>query len=140
MIAAMTADQLQLIHDLHRALTHLAEAKTEVEYAKYHLDVLEAEEPLERARAERRAIEAAGGEKALGSNAEARKRSLALALAEDEQYQAHLELLDRARKRLLEARQEYEQAKVEAEIARARLNLALRLLEVEEVEDEVHVV
>ena len=126
-------DQIQLIPDLHQALTRLAKAKTEVAYAKHHLDALEAEEPLERARAERRAVEAAGGEKALGSNAEARRRALILALTNDEQYQAHLDLIDRARKRLLESQAEYEQARVEAEVARARFNLALRLLTAEEV-------
>lgn len=134
----MIIDRFQLIHDLRRALTALAKAKIEMERAKYRLAYLDAEMPLERARAERRAIEAAGSEKALGSNAEARKRALILALDDDEQYQVHLTLIDQARKQLLEAVQAYELAKVDAEVARARLNLAL--LEVEEAKDEVHVV
>ena len=37
--------------------------------------------------AENRAIVAAGGEKALGSNADARKRALIIALGDDEHYQ-----------------------------------------------------
>lgn len=125
----------EVLTQLEQALTRLAEAKTKAAHAKYQLDVLEAQEPLERARAEQRAIEAVGGdEKALGSNAESRARALRLALVNDETYQAHLELIDQARKRLLEAQAEYEEAKVEAEVARARVNLALRL-SVEEVDN-----
>lgn len=40
-----------------------------------------------KARAETAAIERAGGEKALGSNAEARERALTIALADDAEYQ-----------------------------------------------------
>ena len=40
-------------------------------------------EKIERARAEQRAIETAGGEKALGANESARERALVLALADD---------------------------------------------------------
>lgn len=44
------------------------------------------------ARAESRAIEAAGGEKALGSNAESRERALTIALADDAEYQRMLNM------------------------------------------------
>lgn len=40
-----------------------------------------------RAEAEQRAIDAAGGEKSLGANEEARKRALTLVLAKDDDYQ-----------------------------------------------------
>lgn len=43
---------------------------------------------LAKAQAEARVIEAAGGEKELGSNAEARQRALTIALAADPEYQA----------------------------------------------------
>jgi len=43
-----------------------------------------------KAQAETRAIQAAGGEKALGGNAESRERALLLALGADEAYQAQL--------------------------------------------------
>lgn len=52
-----------------------------------HLEKL----PSIKAQAEARAIAAAGDEKALGSNEAARQRALALALAQDEEYQKALE-------------------------------------------------
>jgi hypothetical protein len=44
------------------------------------------------ARAETRAIEAAGGEKQLGANAESRERALLIALADDAEYQGLLNM------------------------------------------------
>lgn len=70
--------------DLRRSLV---ETRTKLREAQAAL-------PVARARAERRAIEAAGGdEKALGSNESARNRALTIALADDAEYQAALALV-----------------------------------------------
>lgn len=52
---------------------------------------------VEEARAEARVVEATeDGEKGLGPNAEARKRALAISVADDEGYRAALDLVNRA--------------------------------------------
>jgi hypothetical protein len=62
-----------------------------------------------RAQAEQRAIEAAGDEKALGSNETARQRALTIALANDPEYQAALKVM-----RDLEAAADRQEADLES--------------------------
>ena len=69
---------------------------------------------IERARAETRAVEAAGGEKNLGPNAEARKRALVIAVAEDEDFKKAMDLWRRAHL-------DHEANKAAAEAEQARL-------------------
>jgi len=71
---------------------------------------------VEEAKAEARAVEAVGGEKNLGSNAEARKRALTLAVAEDEDYRKALDLW---RRTFLD----HKAAEAEVEAERERLNV-----------------
>ncbi len=81
-----TAEAIRLVLD---ARIQLARLTVQEAAAKRSLD-------LARACAEVRAIEAAGGEKALGSNQAARDRAFALALAEDEEYRGFLDAYVRA--------------------------------------------
>ena len=67
------------------------------------------------ARAEARAIEAAGGEKTLGGNAESRGRALLLAVAQDSDYQDALAMV-----RSLEATSAILEAELEGERDRRR--------------------
>ncbi len=76
-----TAEAIRLVLD---ARLQLARLTVQEAAAKRSLD-------LARARAEVRAIEKAGGEKALGPNQAARDRAFVLALAEDEEYRGFLD-------------------------------------------------
>lgn len=77
-------------------LDHLANLRRDL--AENQVALSDAKRALERAKAlaEQRAIDAAGGEKALGANAEARERALALAFITDQEYQAHVESVAQA--------------------------------------------
>ncbi len=66
----------------------IATIRRELTSARIALRNLADELAQAKARAEQQAIDAAGGEKALGGNAEARERALILALADDGDYQA----------------------------------------------------
>jgi hypothetical protein len=68
---------------------HLVTARSALRAAQDHYD-------LTRAQAEQRIIEAAGGTKNLGANAEDRTRALTLALAEDSAYTESLRVLRQA--------------------------------------------
>lgn len=61
-------------------------ARKDVADAQLALKRAEQDERVARFNAEKRAIDAVGGEKALGSNDDARKRALAIALANDLEY------------------------------------------------------
>ena len=69
--------------------THLATARIALRAAQDHYDVT-------RAQAEQRIIEAAGGTKNLGANAEDQTRALTIALAEDAAYTESLTVLRQA--------------------------------------------
>lgn len=80
--------------DIQRLAETGADVITELNTARHaHITTIlalakaEQELALSGAHAENRAIITAGGEKALGANADARKRALLIALSEDGQYQ-----------------------------------------------------
>ena len=100
-------DLLESIRRLKANRLQAAAAAVVLADAKWALEV-------ERAKAEARAVEAAGGEKNLGPNAEARKRALVIAIAEDEDFKKAMDLWRRAYL-------DHEAAKAEVEAERERL-------------------
>lgn len=84
-----------------RRIGYLSVARLNQVQAAIRLAEAESALVLAKAQAEARVIEAAGGEKELGSNAEARQRALTIAIAADPEYQAAIKAYQMA---LLEAR------------------------------------
>lgn len=72
---------------MHPLLSDLTNARRRLRAAEDDVEHVEPFHKLALARATQRAIDAAGGEKGIGSNAEARNRALTIALADDAEYQ-----------------------------------------------------
>ena len=100
---------MQAIEKAHRTRLRFASASMVLADAERFLK-------LQEALAQQRAIEAAGGEKALGTNQAARDRALRIALAEDEGYRQAQELY---RSAYLEARKA--EADMLAEVERLKV-------------------
>lgn len=101
----------EVIEKLRIARLDIVRLSAEFAKAEYNLR-------LTQARVERKWIKKAGGEKALAPTAEDRARILLLAVDADEEYKAALELRDALALRL-------EEARVEADALRSRLNVIL---------------
>lgn len=81
-------DTRDIWQEAMRRIVMLSIARLNQARAAIRLAEAESALVLAKAQAEARVIEAAGGEKELGSNAEARQRALTIALAADPEYQA----------------------------------------------------
>jgi hypothetical protein len=104
------------------AVRHLHDARLEAGVAAMTLADLERRLRIEQAAAEIRAIQEAGGdEKALGSNAEARARALAVAVDKDPQYRAALDAVHEAYLRKIAADAVAEAAKEYLAVLKAAL-------------------
>jgi len=110
------ADQTSLLTEAMDAIRRLHNARAQAAVTAVALAEAEYNLKVEKARAEARAVEAAGGEKALGPNADARQRALTIAVEEDQAFRrAHEDYLQA----LLAHRNAEAQAEAEAMRVRA---------------------
>lgn len=114
---ALLSEALEAVRRLHNARAQAAVTAVALAEAEHNLKV-------EKAQAEARAVEAAGGEKALGPNADARQRALIIAAGEDQAFR-------RAHEDYLQALLAHRNAEAQAEAEAARVRVLTAALQVQ---------